>query len=134
VKLSTPRVLARDNTGRIPFILDTGNPKKGHIAKAHEEMIRMQREVFLHAGGLHFEDDRDFGILQAADVIAWGARRRANQKPFGSGLAPIERILEKSRGHVEASCEADWLSEVDTNVMHQYRKAQAGENENTNDE
>jgi len=120
-------------TGRIPFILDTGNPKKGQIAKAHEEMILIQRQVFLHVGGLHFEDDRDFGILQAADVIAWGARRRASKKPFGIGLTPIERILDSDRGHVEMTWEIGWMNEVNENLKKNYLVLRDIENETANE-
>jgi uncharacterized protein DUF3800 len=112
VMLNHHLALGSSYQGKIPFILDTGNPYKGHIVQAHAMMLQMQRERFLHAGGLHFEDDTDFGVLQAADVIAWGARRRATNLSFNYGFSPITKILELENHHVEFSWQADWLKQL----------------------
>lgn len=113
------------HNGGIPFILDTGNSHKGRVADAHAEAIRMQRQIFLHLGGLHFEDDRDFGILQAADVIAWGVRRKILNKSFPKSLSPINRILDANKGHVQKEWEPDWLKIITDNVMKKYEQAKA---------
>jgi hypothetical protein len=107
----------------IPFILDTGNPHKGHVAKAHAAMIEWQKDEFLNVGGIHFEDDKHLGILQAADVVAWGARRRTTGKPFGYSFEPINDILKKQEGHGEAGWDAGWLKEVSDAVMKRYVEA-----------
>lgn len=114
-----------NHASRIPIIMDTGNPKKGQVADAHAEIIRMQRETFMHLGGLHFEDDRDFGILQAADIIAWGARRKTTGKPFPKFFSPIERILEFKRHHVENDWNPEWMEEISKGVMKKYEQAKA---------
>jgi hypothetical protein len=118
------------HTGRIPFILDTGNPNKGHVVDAHAEAIKMQRDTFMHLGGLHFEDDRDFGILQAADVIAWSSRRKSVKKVLPQSFSPLERILTEENGHIEKPWTEDWLSEISKRVMKRYEleKAEADEN------
>jgi hypothetical protein len=113
---------------RIAFILDTGNPHKDHIVKAHATMIEWQKESFLNVGGLYFEDDRDLGILQAADVVAWGVRRRTTGKPFGYGFEPINDILNKQEGHGEADWEAGWLKDVSEAVMKRYLEAKVSAN------
>jgi hypothetical protein len=96
-------LLAQANSyeDRIPFILDTGNPYKNHVVEAHAWMIESQREDpsdFLNVGALTFDDDKDFGILQAADVVAWATRRKRTQG--GSGLtghyAPLEKIFNQN--------------------------------------
>ena len=87
---------------RIPLILDAGNPNKAHVVEAHAWMISAQRDAsdFLHVGSLTFDDDKDFGILQAADVVAWSTRRKRTKE--GPGLtghyAPLERLF--NRHHV----------------------------------
>jgi hypothetical protein len=109
---------------RIPFILDAGNPHKDHIVKAHSLMVLWQKRTsFLHVGGLHFEDDKDWGILQAADVVAWGVRRRVTGKSFGYGFEPIVDILEKNKSHGEANWKTDWMQEMGEAVMKLYWEA-----------
>jgi hypothetical protein len=110
---------------RIAFILDTGNPHKDHVVKAHATMIEWQKDSFLNVGGLYFEDDRNLGILQAADIVAWGARRRRTGKPFGYAFEPINSILNRQEGHGEADWKAGWLKEVSEAVMKRYLKAKA---------
>jgi uncharacterized protein DUF3800 len=97
---------------RIPFIMDTGNSHKGQIVNSHAFIIdRWQPVHFLHAGGLFFDDDKEFGVLQAADIIAWGARRRASGKPFAKGFEPILEILQ-DKYHECIDWKADWLSAI----------------------
>ncbi len=113
---------------RIPFIVDVGNPYAEHVRASHAQAIRMQNEgTFLNVGGLHFEDDRDFGILQAADVIAWGARREATNISFGIPFSPVTRILERERGHARVSWKTQWMDKLSENVMLRYAEAQRDE-------
>lgn len=94
---------------RIPFILDSGNPYADHVRQAHAAIIEAQKTKFRHLGSLTFEDDRDFGILQAADVVAWGVRRRATNIPLRSPFDPIEKIIDVENNHFEHSWKAEWL-------------------------
>jgi hypothetical protein len=112
-------------TGRIAYILDAGNSKAHHIVRAHGEVIQMQNEINWNAGSLHFEDDRDFGLLQAADVIAWGARRRDQNQPFPRGMEPIKRILDRDSFHAEKDFEQNWMKEMSDKIMTAHRKALA---------
>src|SRR6267142_5247038 len=41
VTMSHKMAAFNKHTGRIPFILDTGNPHKSHIAEAHTEILTM---------------------------------------------------------------------------------------------
>jgi len=115
---------------RIPFILDLGNPKKEHVVKSHAEIMNWQKQgTYFHVGGLHFEDDRDFGILQAADVIAWGVRRRATGHYFPRAFTPILRMLDKEKGHAEADWKSEWMQGLNESLMHQYREMEKLEGE-----
>jgi hypothetical protein len=75
-------------------------------------MLQIQQERFLHSGDLHFEDDTEFGVLQAATVTAWGARRRATNLSFNYGFSPITKILKLENHHLETSWQADWLKQL----------------------
>lgn len=82
--------------GKIPFILDSGNPYADHIRKTHASIRLWQKSgSFLTLGSLTFADDKDFGILQAADVLAWTARRRATEIDLGYSFGPLASLFEK---------------------------------------
>jgi hypothetical protein len=85
---------------QIPIILDTGNPYKHHVIDAHTFMYKeFQRYSYLHLGSLSFDDDEVLGILQAADIIAWGTRRITSGVAFGEAYAPIEELLTMDELH-----------------------------------
>lgn len=117
--------LHKSYCGSVSFILDSGNPYKRHIVEAHAAMLDEQKNEFLNVGGLHFEDDEDLGILQAADVVAWGVRRRATGKPFEYAFQPIGEILKKENGHGEADLKGHWMKDISEATMAQYLEAKA---------
>ncbi len=100
---------------RIPLFLDKGNPYKGHVVEAHAAALEFQRHTFLHVGSLTFDDDKDFGVLQAADVIAWGSRRRESQIPLVHPFAPIGKIFAEN--HVRTPWESGMLKDLATSLM-----------------
>jgi hypothetical protein len=94
--------------GRIPFIMDAGNPLAEHVRIAHRNLLQLQREGgSLHAGGLYFDDDAEFGVLQAADVIAWGVRRMASDLTMPPGMEPITVLFDSD--HSRADFKAEWM-------------------------
>ncbi len=96
----------------IAFILDTGNSKKGHVVEAHGEMMKMHKIESMNLGTLAFTDDTNLGVLQAADVIAWGARRRTSGVAFGHAFEPINKIIKEENGHFHTPFEPAWLKEL----------------------
>ena len=94
---------------KIPFILDSGNPYADHVRKSHAEMLEWQKTGFLHLGSLTFAEDDDFGILQAADMIAWGRRRKASGMGLQYPFNPILRILDDVGGHLESVWKPEWM-------------------------
>ena len=98
--------------GRIPFILDAGNRYAEHVRGAHSAMLEFQKEKFLHVGGLYFDLDIDFGVLQAADVIAWGVRREESKKTYPPGLEQIGELLLKEHAHHNNEWKAEWLADL----------------------
>jgi hypothetical protein len=114
------RLLAEKNnfTDRIPFLLDAGNAKAGHIRQAHAGLLEMQTsgQQSFSLGSLTFDDDRNVTPLQAADLVCWTVRRRASGKSF-LGYEPLEQLLDPS-AHITAEIQADVLkgirNELDT--------------------
>ena len=103
----------------IPIIMDTGNPHKGHVINAHEFMLRRWQRIIgnLHLGSLTFVDDKVLNILQAADIIAWGTRRRASRLRFMPGLEPVEKLLVSDEPHhTEIPWKPEWLREFGANL------------------
>jgi Protein of unknown function (DUF3800) len=97
---------------RIPFIMDVGNPYAGHVRDAHAFMLtRMQKQIYRHVGSLVFEDDKSFGVLQAADIIAWGTRRRLSNLGFPPGLEAINKLVSDPR-HLRSNWEPRWLADL----------------------
>lgn len=115
-------IIAEKNhaTDRVPFILDSGNPYAEHVRKAHASIQIFQRAgMFQHIGSLTFANDIDFGILQAADVIAWAARRRATKIELGYAFAPIAALFEEPNRHIEASWKTEWLQKLGAYLAEQ---------------
>ena len=84
---------ANKHSDRVPFIMDAGNPYANHVRESHEFIVkRYQKYIYLHAGGLFFDDDAAFGILQAADMIAWSARRKLHNLNFPPGFEPLKEM------------------------------------------
>jgi hypothetical protein len=118
---------------RIPFILDSGNPYAEHVREAHAAALQMQEQVrFLNAGGLRFEDDKNFGVLQAADVIAWAARRHASKKHFPDGFEPLLSIFEGD--HFENTWKVEWLTELEGRLQQRLAEKRAEILKENNDE
>ena len=88
--------------------MDAGNPYAEHVRIAHRNFLQLQREGgSLHAGGLYFDDDAEFGVLQAADVIAWGVRRIASGLAMPPGMEPIQDLFDSN--HSRADFKAEWM-------------------------
>jgi hypothetical protein len=67
----------------------------------------------LHLDSLSFDDDKVLNILQAADMIAWGARRKASQMAFMPGLEPLNGLLNaEDPQHMELPFWPEWLKEI----------------------
>ena len=97
---------------RIPYILDDGNPYKHHVVAAHSNMLALQRAGHdFHVGSLTLDDDAVWGMLQAADIISWGARRRASALPLGRAFESINKLFTDS-SHIEGNWEPEWLRQL----------------------
>jgi hypothetical protein len=94
----------------IPYILDDGNSYKHHVVSGHASVMLIQRQGMpLHMGSLTFDDDAVWGLLQAADLIAWGARRRATKLPLNGVFESIKKVFDEY--HTEVEWKKEWLQE-----------------------
>jgi hypothetical protein len=100
---------------QIPIIMDAGNPHKGHVIDAHAFMLKQWQSLVgdLHLGSLTFDDDKVLNVLQAADMIAWGTRRKASQLSFMPGLEPLQKLLDADDPHhMSVPFNSEWLREL----------------------
>jgi hypothetical protein len=112
---------------KIPVILDMGNPYANQVRQAHAAALTMQKsgEMFLHLGGLYFDDDAEFGTLQAADVIAWSTRRLASGFKLPPGMEAIQEILLYENDHRDNTWKADWLKQTGDNISRRVEEMKA---------
>lgn len=100
----------------IPFILDDGNRYRHHVLEMHKFIVEsFQPTHFMNVGSLTFRTDEKLGVLQAADVIAWSARRRIAGK-FNNGFEPLVELFDDR--HIEQPFEEDWMAEVATGIRN----------------
>jgi hypothetical protein len=98
---------------KIPFILDVGNPFAEHVRQGHAGAVQLQRnEGFLHVGGLYFDNDAEFGTLQAADVIAWTIRRLASGKTLPPGMEPLAEVVAFEKDHRDERFKKEWMIQM----------------------
>ena len=82
--------------GRIDYVLDVGNKFRYHVEgmrdsiNAHLELQRFQ------VGEVTFSTDADKLPLQAADVVSWATRRRAEGRHFRGVLRPLEGLFDEA--------------------------------------
>lgn len=91
----------------IAFVLDDGCENSGHILTTHRVLKEWQKKEPYHMGSITFADDKNVPALQAADIIAWGVRKRLLKEPFDKGYNYIENII--SENHVEEPWKTDDL-------------------------
>ena len=96
VSRSSSLIINSSMMAEIAYIMDSGNPYAGDVARAHAAIKKAQkakRQKF-DLGTLAFADDEKVTPLQGADVVCWASRRRAVGLPFSNGFGPLESIVE----------------------------------------
>lgn len=106
----------------VPFVLDNGIAEREHdaLTLAHRFITRKIPDWQpapghnYKAGGLDWEDDKEFPWLQVADVVAWAVRRDKSGSPFeNGGYEPLREILNVK--HKPAHIESDWIADMKSN-------------------
>ena len=81
----------------IAYLVDHGSAGKGQILDAHTAIVEIERSRggIRNTGSLAFDVDDRVSALQAADVVAWSARRRAFYGGLREEFAPLEEVLSE---------------------------------------
>jgi hypothetical protein len=89
--------LAKQNkyTERIAFLMDSGNQYADHVRGAHAAMQEKPWKV-MQVGSLTFDKDELWSSLQAADVISWASRVRAQGDLFNNGYEPLDGLFNEA--------------------------------------
>jgi len=88
---------ATNYNGKIGYLVDKGSHNHhDQIDAAHTVLLMWERrapEIDRRTGALAFDLDDNNNALQAADVIAWTYRRRAELLTFGDEFVPLLNIF-----------------------------------------
>jgi hypothetical protein len=99
----------------VPLVIDEGNAYAEQVFRAHREMFRLSRQTGFprNIGILSFGDDLKTPALQVADVICWGARRKATNTKFLEGTEPILSLLDPETAYLEAKLDSATMEELE---------------------
>jgi hypothetical protein len=102
--------IAKPMSSRLAIVLDNTTEHKGDILRARDVMLEARDGMYLDAseyetldyiGSITFDDDKLVSPLQAADVIAWSARKRSSGLALDRGFEPLSSIFNNF--HVDSS-------------------------------
>jgi hypothetical protein len=101
-------------TSQVQLVVDQGNAYAEQVRLAHAEMRRAIVKVYpCNTGSLIFANDEMVPSLQAADIICWGARRKASKMRFLEGTDPIQALLDHPQ-HFEAEFPAGDMAQLES--------------------
>jgi hypothetical protein len=77
------------------YMVDSGCAHSHQLLAAHREMQAVDGQSSEHkmVGAMVFNRDDEVPALQAADIIAWCARRRELGHPLDEEYSPLQRLL-----------------------------------------
>jgi hypothetical protein len=92
-----------DYPDKIAYLVDEGSSVAEQLRIGHLLVKAFEKGKTQHVrtGSFAFADDEDVSALQAADVIAWSARRKFSGNDLVNEFAPLNSIFDKrfnSRG------------------------------------
>ena len=93
--------------------MDSGNAYANHVRGAHAAM-QQDRWRHMNVGSLTFDDDRVWSPLQAADVIAWASRVRAESNTFNNGYEPLEQLFDEA--HAQETYPEKAIASLSANI------------------
>jgi hypothetical protein len=111
-------VYAREN---VAYLLDSGFPFSDQLIQAHFAIVDRYRKKgeSCFVGAMAFEKDDRVPALQAADAIAWSARKRAIDGNLPAQFAPLEQLFVDFHAEIKLDSSAirmmatpinNWLS------------------------
>ena len=94
----------RQNPGnRVAYLIDEGSSHTEQLLSAHAVIASVEKTPgeFCYTGTIAFDTDDRFPALQAADVIAWAARRKQIHGSLSEEFEPLNEVLsQKKPSHV----------------------------------
>jgi hypothetical protein len=111
----------KDHQSRVAYLIDKGCAHPDHLQNVHSliQDLEKQRDGFRYTGAIAFDRDDNHPALQAADVIAWAARRREVYGALTDEYAPLGDVLlpaphKPPHGHVPVPKEGIemWASRI----------------------
>lgn len=80
---------------RLAYLIDKGCAHRDHLENIHTLVQNLEKErgEFRYTGAIAFDQDNNIPGLQAADVVAWSARRREVYGQLTDEFAPLEEVL-----------------------------------------
>lgn len=99
--------------GKIAFLIEEGNEHAEDVLRAYRGMIKMRKQgaTGISDGSLMFESKK-LSPLQAADIIAWGVRRKVSGVPIIKGFEPILKIFDEK--HIQNKYSDELLQFIET--------------------
>jgi len=110
-----------DHKRQIPFVMDDGNPYARQVQYLHTHMRRHSMAMLPNLGGLSFGDDRRIIPLQAADAIAWAARRKLTTEKFPEGFEPLANVIDAD--HIDNGYDDELLTTIATALRNRITEA-----------
>jgi hypothetical protein len=84
-----------DKETSMAYLVDDGCAGKDQLVAAHSILLKRERSLgkHRHTGTMGFDTDERISALQAADVIAWCARKRQLDGALTEEFAPLNEVL-----------------------------------------
>jgi hypothetical protein len=124
-----------DYPDKIAYLVDQGSPFAEQLRMGHLMVAAFEnsQNATVRTGGLMFADDAEVSALQAADLIAWTARRQFSGDGIHGEFTPLLDIFKKRfddggrpvRPHVHYQVQDDFAKSVmddlavNGNALHQ---------------
>lgn len=89
--------LISDKETETSYLVDSGSACAQQLLAAHARLLKHEKAEgkFRHTGAMGFDTDDRVSALQAADVIAWSARKRQITGPLAEEFAPLNDVLDE---------------------------------------
>ncbi len=95
---------------KIAYLFDNGAQHKNHIIVARDRILEWEKDQAFanNMGSLTFDGDVKISTLQAADIVAWGARRKISNIALHKGFEPIGNLFNAEH-HLQYGWDSDFL-------------------------
>jgi hypothetical protein len=104
--------------------MDGGNSHTHHVVRAFRALKKARQLQEYNLESVSFGDDESVPALQAADMIAWGVRRRLCSG-LTKGFEPLAELFHVQ--HEEQQFSSEYLEEIANSLRDRMKVASQGE-------